>query len=121
MAREAVLVDHTEVVVVVAGVAMQVITSLPSNNNKCPRPDIITVVAANMVVLRMCRVRSRGTEARRLGDTVVMRAMTGHGLMTPGPEDRRVAVAEAEGSMERDRIRREEGEWMDGWRTCDGS
>lgn len=106
MAREAVLEDHT---VVVAGVAMQAITSLPSNNSKCPRPDIITVVA-NMVVLRMCRVRSRGTGARRLEDTVVMRAMTGHGLMTPGPEDRRVAVAEAEGSTERDRIRREEGE-----------
>lgn len=111
MAREAVLGDHTEVVVV--GVAMQVITSLLSNNNKCPRLDIITVVA-NMVVLRMCPAHSRGMGARRLGDTVVMRAMTGHGLMMPGPEDRRVAVAEVEGSMERDRIRREEGkEWME--------
>lgn len=97
---------------VVVGVGMRDTTNRHNNSSSSSNPHPGTTT--NRAVLRMCRVRIRGTEARQAvvvqEVVVVMRAMIGHGHKTPGPGDRRVQVAQEVEEATKDRTRRGEGE-----------
>lgn len=111
MAEEEEVVPVDRITAVVVGVGMRDTTNRHNNSSSSnPHPGTTT----NRAVLRMCRVRIRGTEGRPVvvvqEVVVVMRAMIGHGHRTPGPGGRRVQVAQEVEEATKDRTRRGEGE-----------